>query len=30
MVAINNIITDAVSSLAVVPENHPTLTPGDL
>ena len=30
MISMNNIITDAVSSLAVVPENHPTLNPGDL
>ena len=30
MIAMNNIITDSVSSLAVVPENHPTLNPGDL
>ena len=30
MVAMNNIITDAISSLAVVPEGHPTLNPGDL
>jgi hypothetical protein len=30
MIAMNNIITDAVSSLAVVPEGHPTLNPGDL
>lgn len=30
MIAMNNIITDAISSLAVVPEGHPTLTPGDL
>ena len=30
MIAMNNIITDAVSSLAVVPEGHLTLNPGDL
>ncbi len=30
MIAMNNIITDSLSSLAVVPEGHPTLTPGDL
>jgi hypothetical protein len=30
MIAMNNIITDPLSSLAVVPEGHPTLTPGDL
>lgn len=30
MIAMNNIITDSISSLAVVPENHPTLNPGDL
>ncbi|MFG0247070.1 MAG: GC-type dockerin domain-anchored protein [Phycisphaerales bacterium JB052] len=30
MVAMNNIITDPISSLAVVPEGHPTLNPGDL
>ena len=30
LIMTNNIITDAVSSLAVVPEGHPTLNPGDL
>ncbi len=30
MLAMNNIITDPLTSLAVVPEGHPTLTPGDL
>ncbi|MCA9276918.1 MAG: hypothetical protein KDA29_12915 [Phycisphaerales bacterium] len=30
MIAMNNIITDSLSSLAVVPDGHPTLTPGDL
>lgn len=30
VIAQHNIITDSVSSLAVVPEGHPTLTPGDL
>ncbi|MBL4592126.1 MAG: hypothetical protein JKY96_09230 [Phycisphaerales bacterium] len=28
--SVHNILTDAVSSLAVVPKGHPTLTPGDL
>ena len=30
VMAQHNIITDSVSSLAVVPEGHPTLNPGDL
>jgi hypothetical protein len=30
MIAMNNIITDPISSLAVVPEGHTSLTPGDL
>jgi len=30
MIAMNNIITDSLSSLAVVPEGHPSLVPGDL
>jgi len=30
MIAMNNIITDPISSLAVVPEGHKSLTPGDL
>lgn len=30
MIAMNNIITDPISSLAVVPDGHKSLTPGDL
>ena len=30
MIAMNNIITDPISSLAVVPKGHKSLTPGDL
>ncbi|MEX0876345.1 MAG: GC-type dockerin domain-anchored protein [Phycisphaerales bacterium] len=30
VISVHNILTNSVSSLAVVPEDHPTLNPGDL